>query len=317
MTWFLLRRLGLLLVALFVASVAIFALLRMLPGDLAARICGMEAPAGCVPRVRTELGLDRPLVTQFGDWIGGVVRGDLGRSTLTGSTVTSELGEKMTITAPLVLASSVISVAIAVPLGIVAAVRSRRPDGLALSAVAQVGIAVPPFLIGLAFIALMHDRFGLPGSGFPRKGWRDDIGRAIRSLVLPTLTLAAAQSAVLMRFVRTSTLEVLNQDYIRTARAKGLTRTSALMRHGVRNAAIPVVSVLGIQIATLLAGVVVIEEVFSLPGVGRMLLDDIGDRDFDKVQGTVLLTATIVLVVGFLVDVAHHLIDPRLRTVHR
>jgi peptide/nickel transport system permease protein len=316
-TWFLLRRVGLLVVALFVASVAIFALLRMLPGDLAARICGIEAPPACVPRVREELGLNRPLIAQYGEWIGGVVRGDLGRSTLTRTTVTSELGEKMTVTAPLVLASTALSLAIAVPLGIVAAVRSRRPDGLALSAAAQVGVAVPPFLVGLAFIALMHDRFGLPGSGFPRQGWRDDVGRAIRSLVLPTLTLAAAQSAVLIRFVRTSTLEVLNQDYIRTARAKGLTRTAALMRHGVRNAAIPVVSVLGIQIATLLAGVVVIEDVFNLPGVGRMLLDDIGDRDFDKVQGTVLLIAVIVLVIGFLVDVAHHLIDPRLRTSHR
>jgi peptide/nickel transport system permease protein len=315
-TWFLLRRLGLLVLALFVASVAIFALLRLLPGDLAARICGIEAPEGCVPRVRAELGLDRPLLTQYGEWMGGVVQGDLGRSTLTRTTVTSELGEKMTVTAPLVLASSVISLAAAVPLGIIAAVRSRRPDGLALSSVAQVGVAVPPFLIGLALIALMNGRFGLPSQGFPRRGWRDDFGRATRSLVLPTLTLAAAQSAVLIRFVRTSTLEVLNQDYIRTARAKGLTRTTALMRHGVRNAAIPVVSVLGIQIATLLAGVVVIEDVFSLPGVGRMLLDDIGDRDFDKVQGTVLLTAVIVLVVGFLVDIAHHLIDPRLRT-HR
>ena len=317
MTWFLLRRSGLLVVALFVASVAIFALLRLLPGDLAIRICGIEAPDTCVPRVRDELGLNRPLVTQYGEWIGGVIQGDLGRSTLTRTTVTSELGEKMTITAPLVLASSVLSLAAAVPLGIIAAVRSRRPDGLVLSAVAQIGVAVPPFLLGLAGIALLHDRFGLPAQGFPRKGWGDDVGRAVRSLVLPTLTLAAAQSAVLIRFVRTSTLEVLNQDYIRTARAKGLTRTGALLRHGVRNAAIPVVSVLGIQIATLLAGVVVIEEVFSLPGVGRMLLDDIGDRDFDKVQGTVLLTAAIVLVVGFLIDVTHHLIDPRLRTGHR
>jgi peptide/nickel transport system permease protein len=155
--------------------------------------------------------------------------------------------------------------------------------------------------------------WGLPSQGFPRNGW-DDPGRAVRSLVLPVLTLAAAQGAILLRFVRASTLDVLNQDYIRTARAKGLSRTEALMVHGLRNAAIPVISVLGIQIAGLIAGVVVIEQVFNLPGVGQMLVRDVGNRDFDKVQGTLLLIAVIVLVIGFLVDLAHYLIDPRLRT---
>jgi peptide/nickel transport system permease protein len=154
----------------------------------------------------------------------------------------------------------------------------------------------------------------LPSGSFPRQGW-DDPAAAVQSLILPTITLALSQSAVLLRFVRSATLDVLHQDYIRTARAKGLTRTQALYRHGLRNASIPIISILGVQIASLIAGVVVIEEVFNLPGVGRMLVRDIGARDLEKVQGTVLLIAIIVLVIGFIVDVLHRVADPRLRVV--
>jgi len=299
--------------ALFVASVLIFVLLRMLRGDLATVIGGIESPPERIEAIREELGLNRPLWQQYGDWLGDVLTGDLGRSTLTNSTVTGQLGEKLTITAPLVLTSTVVSLMIALPLGIWAAMRARKLDGLVLSVIGQLGVAVPPFLVGIAMVAAFSGKFGLPGQGFPRDGWSGDFWRASRSLVLPALTLVAAQAAVLLRFVRAAVLEVLDQDFIRTARAKGLSRWRALAVHGLRNAAIPVVSILGVQIATLMAGTVVIEQVFNLPGVGRMLLDDIGSRDFDKVQGTVLLIATIVIVVGFLVDIVHHLIDPRLR----
>ena len=313
MLWFFLRRLGLLIVALAVASVIIFVLLRLLPGDLAGVIGGVNSSPEQIAKIRENLGLNRPLVTQYFEWIGGVLHGDLGRSALTNSTVTSQLGEKLTITAPLVIASTILSLFIAVPLGVYAAVRRRNADGLALSAVGQLGIAIPQFLVGIGLIAVLAGHFGLPSQGFPRKGWSDDFGRAARSLVLPTLTLAVAQSAVLMRFVRSATLDVLHQDYIRTARAKGLTRSRALFAHGMRNASIPIVSVLGVQLASLIAGVVVIERVFNLPGVGLMLVKDVGNRDFDKVQGTILLIAVIVLVIGFLVDLTHYLIDPRLR----
>jgi peptide/nickel transport system permease protein len=153
----------------------------------------------------------------------------------------------------------------------------------------------------------------LPSQGFPTEGWNEP-GRAVRSLVLPTITLALSQGAVLMRFVRSATLDVLHQEYIRTARSKGLTRTQALFRHGLRNASLPIVSILGVQIASLIAGVVVIERVFTLPGVGQMLVRDVGTRDLEKVQGTVLLIAVFVLVIGFAVDVLHRLVDPRLRT---
>jgi peptide/nickel transport system permease protein len=207
-----------------------------------------------------------------------------------------------------------LSILVAVPLGIVAGARHRKNDGIALSVVSQLGIALPTFWVGLMLVILFAVHWSiLPSQGFPVDGW-GETGRAIRSLVLPTVTLALSQGAVLMRFVRSATLDVLHQEYIRTARAKGLTRTQALFRHGLRNASLPIVSILGVQVASLIAGVVVIERVFALPGVGQMLVRDIGSRDLEKVQGTVLLIALIVLVIGFVVDVLHRLADPRLRT---
>jgi peptide/nickel transport system permease protein len=314
-TVYVLRRFALLLVAIFVTSVVVFLLLRLLPGDLARVIGGTQATPEQIQAIREELGLNRSLVAQYLEWIGGIVHGDFGTSALNGETVTSQLGEKLTVSAPLVLASTVLSIVVAVPLGIVAGARHRRADGVALSMVSQLGIAIPSFWAGLILIVVFAVNWNLfPAQGFPRAGW-DDTGRAVQSLVLPTLTLALAQGAVLLRFVRSATLDVLHQDYIRTARAKGLTRTQALYRHGLRNASIPIISILGVQVASLIAGVVVIERVFNLPGVGSMLVRDIGTRDLEKVQGTVLLIAIIVLIIGFVVDILHSIVDPRLRVV--
>jgi peptide/nickel transport system permease protein len=300
-------------VALVVASVVVFALLRLLPGDLASVIAGPEAPPERVEAIREQLGLDAPLVEQYLEWMGGVLQGDFGTSVLTGSSVTEELRSKLAITGPLVLASTVLSILVAVPIGVHAAVRHRRVDGIAVSALSQLGIAVPTFLVGIVLVIVLSVNAGLlPPNGFPRGGWSEPT-EAIRALVLPTITLAVSQAAVLVRFVRSSMLDVLHQDYLRTARAKGLTRNQAIVRHGLRNAAIPVVSILGVQVASLIAGIVVIERVFALPGIGQMLISDIGDRDLEKVQGTVLLIAAIVLVIGFLVDLAQRFIDPRLR----
>jgi len=313
MVWFIVRRLALLVLAIFVSTIIIFLLLRLLPGDVAQVVGGTQASPEQVEAIRDELGLNRPLVAQYLGWLGGALTGDFGVSALSGETVTSELGEKLTVTAPLVLASTVLSIAVAVPLGIVAGSRHRKADGVALSAVSQLGIAVPSFLVGLGLIILFAVRWELfPAQGFPRVGW-DDPGGAVHALVLPTITLALAQGAVLFRFVRSATLDVLHQEYIRTARAKGLTRQQALWRHGLRNASVPIISILGVQIASLIAGVVVIEQVFTLPGVGQMLVRDVGSRDLEKVQGTVVLIAVVVLVIGFLVDVLHRLVDPRLR----
>ena len=313
MTLWVLRRFGLLLVTVVLTSILVFVLLRLLPGDLAKVIGGTQATPEQIAAIRTELGLDHPLVRQYLDWMSGIVHGDFGSSALSGETVTGDLGDTLSVTVPLVLASTVLSILVAVPLGIVAGSRHRRADGVTLSAVSQLGIAIPTFWAGQILIVVFAVKWGLlPSGSFPREGW-DDPGRAVKSLVLPTVTLALAQGAVLLRFVRSATLDVLHQDYIRTARAKGLTRTQALYRHGLRNAALPIISILGVQIASLIAGVIVIERVFNLPGVGEMLLNDIGQRDLKKVQGTVLLLAVTVLVIGFLVDVLHRVVDPRLR----
>ena len=313
--WFFVRRLGELIVALLVASVVIFVLLRLLPGDLAVVIGGVEATPERLAAIREDLGLDRPLLTQYFDWMGGVLTGDFGESALTQSTVTSQLGEKLTITAPLIISSSIVAMAGAVPLGVYAAVRRRQADGVGLSAVGQLGIAIPQFLVGIILIALFAGVWGLPSQGFPRNGW-DGPGQATQVAGPPDAHAgrgAGGDPAALRARRRRSTCSTRTTSAPPGPRVYG--RTEALMVHGLRNAAIPVISVIGVQIASLIAGVVVIEEVFNLPGVGQMLVRDIGNRDFDKVQGTILLIAAIVLVIGFLVDLAHYLIDPRLRTV--
>ena len=310
---FLVRRMVLFVLSLFVASIIIFVLLRLVPGDLAHVLGGINATPERLVILRHQLGLDRSLFAQYGSWVGRAVHGDFGKSALNGQSAAGELWKKLHLTGPLVLASTVVSIVVAVPLGIVAAARHRTADGVVLSAASQLGIALPTFWVGLMLVVVFAVHWRLfPSGGFPINGW-SNLPKAVKSLVLPTITLALSQGAVLFRFVRSATLEVLNQDYIRTARAKGLTKTQALWRHGLRNAAIPIVSILGVQIASLIAGVVVIEQTFALGGVGSMLVKDIGDRDFEKVQGTVLLLAVFVLLIGFLVDIVHRLIDPRLR----
>jgi peptide/nickel transport system permease protein len=310
---FVLRRAGLWVLSLLAASVLVFALLRLLSGDIAQVIAGTEATPEQVAQLRAELGTDRPLPVQYLEWIGGVLTGDFGTSPLSGVSVTAELLEKATVTAPLVLGSMLVAVVVAVPLGVVAAVRHRSRLGVGIAALSQLGIAVPALWLGLvlAVVFAVWLRW-LPAQGFPTQGW-DRPGRAFSSLVLPSITLGLAEGAVLLRFVRSATLGVLHQDFLRTARATGLTRTGALLRHGLRNASLPVVSVLGLQVAALLVGTVVVEAVFNLPGVGGLLLDDVGNRDLVKVQGEVLVITGTVLTIGFLIDLVHRLIDPRLR----
>jgi peptide/nickel transport system permease protein len=313
MTLYVLRRVGLLLVSLVVASVIVFGLLRLLPGDVAATIGGIRASPAQLAAIRSGLGLDRPLPVQYGTWISGVLQGDFGRSQLNGTSVGAELWQKLQVTAPLIAGSIAVALGVAVPLGTWAAVRGRSVTGGAISALAQAGIAVPTLWLGLVLVLVFSVELGwLPAQGFPVDGWGEP-GLALRSLVLPWIALGLTDGAVLLRFVRSAVLGVLHSDYVRTARAKGLTRTQALLRHGFRNAALPVVSILGVQLATLIVGAVVIERVFTLPGVGSMLVTDVGNRDLVKVEGEVFLVVAAVLLISFLVDVAHRLIDPRLR----
>lgn len=310
---YLLRRLSTAVVAVLVSSILLFVLLRLLPGDIAQVLGGTQATPERVDALRTELGLDRSAPEQYLEWMGGIVRGDFGRSLLNGRSTLGELGSKMQVTGPLLLASSVTALLFAVPLAAVAADRHRRRSGMALNVLSQLGIAVPTFFVGIALIILFAVRLGvLPSQGFPASAW-DTPGAAIRALILPTATLSLSQGAVLFRFARTAFLETIGQPWMVAARSRGLTRRQALWMHGLRNASLPVLSILGVQMASLLGGVVLIERVFTLPGVGQMLLKDVGARDLTKVQGTVLALTIGVILVGAAVDIGVRLLDPRLR----
>jgi peptide/nickel transport system permease protein len=308
-----LTRLALLLLGLLVASVLIFLSLRVLPGDVAQLIAGVNSTPAQIDAIRERLGLDQPLPVQYVEWIGGVLRGDLGTSLLTGSSVTSELAEKAEVTVPLGILALTIAVLFSVPLGVLSAMRRGRREGTALSVGAQALAAVPVVWAGMMLVVVFAVWLGwLPAQGFPRAGWEDPAA-AIRALVLPALTIGIVEGAMLMRFVRSATLQAVGQDHVRTGAAKGLTRSAALIRHGLPDVGLSVITVLGLQVAGIIVGAVVIEQLFTLPGIGRMLVSDVGARDLPMVQGELLVLTGFVLIVGFIVDLVHRLIDPRQR----
>ncbi|CAN3701383.1 MULTISPECIES: ABC transporter permease [unclassified Microbacterium] len=308
-----LTRLGLLLLGLAVASALIFLSLRVLPGDVAQLIAGTQSTPEQVAALRESLGLDVPLWTQYLDWIGGLLRGDLGTSLVTGESVAAELLDKARVTVPLAVMSLTVALLIGIPLGVLSALGRRTAGGTALSVASQALAAVPVVWAGMLLVVVFAVWLGwLPPQGFPRAGWNDP-GAAFRALVLPALTIGVVEGAMLLRFVRSATLQALGQDYVRTAAAKGLTRTRALVRHGLPNVGLSVITVLGLQIAGIIVGAVVIEQLFTLPGVGRMLVADVAARDLPKVQGELLALTGFVLLVGFVVDLVHRLIDPRQR----
>ncbi|WP_375387146.1 ABC transporter permease [uncultured Amnibacterium sp.] len=310
---FIATRLLLLLVGLLVAAALIFATLRILPGDVAQVIGGTRATAAQIAEIRTQLGLDRPVPVQFADWIGGLLHLDLGRSLVTGTPVASELGQKLQVTLPLAGLSLVFGLGLGIPLGVLSATLHRRIGGFLVAAAAQLVAAVPVVFAGVLLILL----FGvwlhvLPVQGFPLDGWQEP-GRAFVSLILPALTLGIVEGAVVLRFTRSATLEALGQDHVRTAAAKGMTFTRALVTHGLPGVMLSVVSVIGLSVAALLVGAVIVESLFQLPGVGRMLVVDVGNRDLVKVQSELLVITGMILVIGVLVDLAHRMIDPRQR----
>ena len=316
MTVYLARRLVIFAISLFVASVLVFVVLSVLPGDPAQAMLGTQATPEALHQLRHQLGLDRPLWRQYVSWAGGFAHGDLGVSAISQAPVGPQIRGQLEVTAPLALLSLLLALAIALPTGVVAALRHRRLSGTAISAVSQVGIAIPEFWAGILLITLVSVRLGwLPAGSFP--GWSSSVGGSLRHLILPVIALALVQAAVFTRYVRSAVLEVLRDDFMRTARASGLTRAAALRRHGLRNAATPLVTLLGLQIAGLLAGAVVIEKVFALPGLGKALLDGILARDTLLVQDIVMLLTATVLVVNLLVDLSYHLLDPRLRGAGR
>lgn len=308
-----LTRLALLLLGLLVASVLIFLTLRVLPGDVAQLIAGVNSSPGQVDAIRERLGLDRPLPVQYVEWLGGLFRGDLGSSLLTGSSVVSQLTQKAQVTVPLGIMALTIAVLFSVPLGVVSAMRRGRAAGTGLSVGAQTVAAVPVVWAGMMLVVVFAVWLGwLPAQGFPRAGWADPAA-AFRALILPALTIGIVEGAMLMRFVRSATLQAVGQDHVRTGAAKGLTRNAALIRHGLPDVGLSVITVLGLQVAGIIVGAVIIEQLFSLPGIGRMLVADVSARDLPMVQGELLVLTGFVLIVGFVVDLIHRAIDPRQR----
>ena len=310
---YLLTRLALLLVGLFVASAIIFLVLRILPGDVAQMIVGTQGSVDQVERIREQLGLDQPLLAQYLGWIGGVLRGDLGSSLLTGSPVSEQLWQKAQVTVPLGMMAMLVALLIAVPFGVLSALRRGRADGTAISVVSQGLAAVPALWAGMMLVVVFAVMLGwFPAQGFPRSGWSTP-DRALRALILPAVTIGVIEGAMLLRFVRSATLQAVGQDFVRTGAAKGLTRTQALIRHGLPSVGLSIVTVMGLQVAGIVVGAVVIEQVFNLPGIGRMLAADVGARDLTMVQGELLVLTGFVLLIGFVVDLVHHAIDPRQR----
>lgn len=306
------RRLAGTALMLLVTSLVIFLLIEAAPGDPAEIMLGTSAQADTLAALRDQLGLDRPLMVRYLAWLGGVVTGDMGQSYTYGVPVAGLIAERMLVTLPLTLMATLLAVGVSVPLGVMAAARpGRAGDGLA-TVFAQMGIAVPNFWIGLLLILVFAQKLGwFPVGGFP--GWGDAGWGAASALILPAVALAIPQAAVLTRVTRAAVLDVAAEDFIRTARAKGLSRRRALWRHTVPNALLPVVTMLGLQIPFLISGAVLVENVFSLPGIGTLAYQALSQRDLIVVQNVVLLFAAIVLAVNAGTDALYARLDPRLK----
>lgn len=312
MARFVLRRLAFFVAAMVVASILIFGLIRAAGGNVAAVILGKDASPEAIDALAHEYGLDKPLPVQYLSWIGGMLTGDMGRSFRTNEHVSDLIVGRLSISVPLALAGMLLALLIAIPVGTYAARNAGRPSGAAVALLSQVGIAVPVFWAGVLLSLL----FGVKLGWLPTGGWTDwttNIGGAVKSLILPVLSLGVVMGASLSRYTRTAVLDVMNEDYLRTARATGMTRTQALLRVGLRNAALPIVTVLGLQVAELIGGTVIIETVFSLPGLSRMILSAVAAREVIVVQSTVMIIVAFVMLLNLIVDLLYGVLDPRVR----
>ncbi|WP_273522776.1 ABC transporter permease [Rhodosalinus sediminis] len=307
-----LKRLISLGVSLAVASLVIFLVVEVAPGDPAAFMLGINAEPEAVAALRAELGLDVPKWQRYLDWVGGMATGDFGTSYTYRTPVAEMIAERLQVSLPLALYALALSTALAFPAGIYAAARRGRAGDLAVMGATQLGIAVPNFWFAMMLVLLFSITLGWFGAGgFP--GWEAGLWPGLKALTLPAVALALPQAAILARVMRSSLIEIMGEDFMRTARAKGLTRRQALWRHGVRNALIPVLTIIGLQFAFLLAGAIIIEQVFYLPGLGRLIFQSISARDLIVVESVVMLLVFAVIVVNFLVDLAYAAVDPRLR----
>jgi len=295
-----------------IVAIIVFSLLYLTPGDPAAVLAGEQATAADIERLRITLGLDQPYLVRFGQWIGGVLQGDLGTSIFSRRPVMELIVQRLEPTVALTLASLLIAVIIAIPLGVIAAWRSGGiVDRVAMS-FAVLGFSIPVFVLSYLLIALVSVKLQLlPVQGYVPIAY--GIGPFARHLILPALSLGIINAALIARITRTTMLEVLNQDYIRAARAKGLSVSRVLIRHALKNAAVPIVTVIGISFALLISGVVVTETVFNIPGLGRLTVDAILRRDYPVIQGVILVFSAAYVVVNLLVDLSYGLFDPRIK----
>ncbi|MGX1099639.1 ABC transporter permease [Amorphus sp. MBR-141] len=316
MLLFLIRRLGGLVATILVATMVVFAVLELLPGDPASLMLGVNAQPDTVAALRTELGLDAPALVRYLQWIGGMLTGDFGISYTYRVPVAGLIADRALVSLPLALMALILSTAIAIPLGTVAATAHNRWPDSAVMGFAQLGIAIPNFWFGILLVYLFAITLQwVPAGGFA--GWDAGPVAALRSLLLPAVALALPQAAILARVMRSALLDVLHEDYMRTARAKGLPFLATVWRHGVRNALIPVLTILGLQFAFLIAGTIIIENVFYLPGLGRLIFQAVAQRDLVVVQSLTVLLVASVVIVNFLVDLAYAAVDPRLRLAGR
>lgn len=313
MSAYILRRLIIGLVTLLVASIVVFAVLEVVPGDPARLMLGINATQDAVDALREQMGLNQPLMVRYINWVSGLMVGDFGRSYTYSVPVIELVAERVAVSLPLAFIALFLSTAIAIPVGLFAAARRGRASDTAVMGATQLGIAIPNFWFALLLVYVFAIALRLvPAGGFP--GWDAGIGTALKALILPAIALALPQAAILSRVTRSALLEVLGEDYIRTARAKGMPRSHVLWRHALRNAMIPVLTIMGLQFAFLLAGTIIIENVFYLPGLGRLVFQAITQRDLIVVESIVMLLVATVVVVNLLVDLSYAAVDPRLRS---
>ncbi|NUH66842.1 ABC transporter permease [Sulfitobacter sp. S0837] len=311
MAYFLFRRTLGFVLTLLAVSVVVFAVMNVLPGDPALTILGMDASDDALAALREQLGLNAPLVTRYFSWVWNALQGDFGLSHSFRVPVSELIAERLPMTISLAVAGMLVTLVLALSLGITAAAQHRRAGDWGVMFLSQLGIAVPAFWLSILLVMLFAVKLRwLPPGGFA--GWSDPVA-AIRSLILPTVALALVQSAVLARVTRSSALEVMRQDFVRTARASGLSQRRVLWRHVLPNALVPIVTIVGMQFAALVTGTIVIENVFYLPGLGRLIFQSIANRDLPTVQALVMLFAAIVVTANFVVDLLYVVIDPRLK----
>jgi peptide/nickel transport system permease protein len=316
MTWFLLRRLLSFLATLAVASVLVFAVLELLPGNAAQVILGESATPESLAALERQLGLDRPPLERYADWVGGLLRGQTAESLSYYEPTAALIAERLQVSLPLALMAMALTVVIALGAGVYAASRHNRAGDVGVMAATQLGIAIPNFWFAILLILLFAVQLQWVGAGgFP--GWTEDDGGGLLdgllALLLPAVALAMVQAAILARVTRSAVLDTMREDYVRTARAKGLSRGQAMRRHVLRNAMIPVLTVAGLQFGNLITGAIVVENVFVLPGLGRLVFQAIANRDLVVVRDVVMFLAATVIVINLLVDLLVVWVDPRLR----